>query len=600
MKRPVVTTSWDDGHVLDMRLAALLKKYAIKGSFYIAPRDFESAKQDRLTDAQIQELSQEFEIGAHTMTHRNLTDLGDAEAKKEIEDSKTYLEDVTGKPVQSFCYPRGNYAHKHVEMVQAAGFTYARTVRRYSFSAKPALEAKTTLHCYDHWSDLWDILVFSKFNIFTFFRYYRHWDLLAKALFDRAVATNGSFHLWGHSWEIDMNKDWERLEGVLKYISGRDGVDYATNGELPVLEGKKVLLVTPYFPPQLGGVEMYVFNMATQLRAHGWDVVVATTQKGVGMSSTVEQGLRIYHLPYLYKAFNTPLNPLWYFQLRNIMRIERPDIVNAHAPVVFLSDVAAIASGGIPFVLTYHAGTMQKNTWFADLIIGLYETIILPATVRRAKKIICSSQFVRNSIFARCNGKVAVVTPGVDVEAFTEDISIQKNQHEITFICSLARMHKLKGFHVLTAAIELLAPKMPDISLKVVGEKGTTSSSRVRFVGPKKGKELVREIQTTDVLVLPSLAPAESFGMVLIEAMACAVPVIGTEAGGIPEVVRDGEDGYIVPPGDPARLAHAIEILLSDPAKAKRMGMAGRAKVEREFAWKYKVAQTIDIYEACI
>ena len=231
-RRVCVSTSWDDGHVLDLRLAQLLGQYGIRGTFYIAPHDFESAQDERLTTQQMRALAQDFEIGAHTMTHRSLTDLPDDAARAEIVDSKNYLERVTGKAVTTFCYPRGAYAPKHVRMVQDAGFVYARSVRRHSFASGSALEAKTTLHCYDHYLDAWQILKFARFNPVRFVRYYRHWDRLAKDMFDDVLARGGVYHLWGHSWEIEKFGDWERLEGVLSYISGRPGVRYVTNQEL--------------------------------------------------------------------------------------------------------------------------------------------------------------------------------------------------------------------------------------------------------------------------------------------------------------------------------------------------------------------------------
>src|SRR3989344_5582292 len=98
-----VTTSWDDGDVLDERLAAMLEKYGLKGTFYI-PRDYWG---ERLSDDAIRALSEKFEIGAHTLTHADLTKLSLDEAEKEIRGSKQWLEEVTGKPVGMFCYPRG-------------------------------------------------------------------------------------------------------------------------------------------------------------------------------------------------------------------------------------------------------------------------------------------------------------------------------------------------------------------------------------------------------------------------------------------------------------------------------------------------------------
>ena len=233
-KMVLVTTSWDDGHVLDMRLAQILKTYGIQGTFYIAPRNHELKEEDRLSDEQIKILAQEFEIGAHTMTHRSLIHLEDKEAFFEIRDSRQYLESLLSKKITSFCYPRGVYRKEHVTMVKDAGFSLARTVKRFVTRPEPAsaLKTHTSVHTYDHWSDVWGVLMLARGNLRTFFSLYRKWDKIAVALFERVLEQGGVFHLWGHSWELRDHNDWERLESVLQYISGREGVQYVDNKEI--------------------------------------------------------------------------------------------------------------------------------------------------------------------------------------------------------------------------------------------------------------------------------------------------------------------------------------------------------------------------------
>lgn len=228
----LVTTSWDDGHILDLRLAQLLKQYGIAGTFYIAPHDIESKPDERLTDEQIETLSKDFEIGAHTMTHISLTEVPDEQARSEIAQSKAYLERVIGKPVLSFCYPRGLFAPRHVAMVRDAGFSYARTVKRFSREAAPAHTSPTTVNTYDHWSDIWPVMKIARFNPIRFFYLYHRWDRQAIALFDDVLKRGGVFHLWGHSWEVDKHGDWQRLERVLRYVGHRDGVHYTDNSNL--------------------------------------------------------------------------------------------------------------------------------------------------------------------------------------------------------------------------------------------------------------------------------------------------------------------------------------------------------------------------------
>lgn len=231
MKTAVLTTSWDDGHKCDLRLAQMLKEHGLKATFYVAPENQEFAKRDLLSLPEIRDLSQDFEIGAHSMTHRRLPAISEQEAATEITGSKAVLQQVTGKEVKVFCYPGGAYTKLHVQLVRDAGYRYARTVARYSFDVDNTYEAGTSLHVYDYPLDLWRTARFAKFRPIKALRYLK-WDALAIAMFDHVINHGGIYHMWGHSWEIDEHGDWERLENVFRYISARSELRYVTNGEL--------------------------------------------------------------------------------------------------------------------------------------------------------------------------------------------------------------------------------------------------------------------------------------------------------------------------------------------------------------------------------
>jgi peptidoglycan-N-acetylglucosamine deacetylase len=232
MKGAIVTSSWDDGHKCDLRLARMLKQYGMKATFYVSPRNKEWAESDLLTQKEIREVSNDFEIGSHTVTHPRLPTISQGQARKEIVDSKAMLEDMTGQAIMSFCYPGGAYTAVHPQLVRDAGYRFARTVIRYAFRVDEPYEAPTSLHARNHWrSDLWKIACFAKFHPLAV-RNYLEWDSLGRAMFDRVAGMGGVFHIWGHSWEIDQHNDWERLEGMFSYLSARSGVQYVTNGEL--------------------------------------------------------------------------------------------------------------------------------------------------------------------------------------------------------------------------------------------------------------------------------------------------------------------------------------------------------------------------------
>ncbi len=124
---------------------------------------------------------------------------------------------------------------------------------------------------------------------------------------------------------------------------------------------------------------------------------------------------------------------------------------------------------------------------------------------------------------------------------------------------------------------------------------GLGVQERVDFSGTLRGRDLVEAYQQSTLIVLPSTTEAESFGISLIEGMACGKPVIGSRIGGIPYVISDGEDGLLVAPSDARSLAAACAAILSDPELGVRLGAAGRSKVEENFASAGLAARHVDL-----
>jgi peptidoglycan/xylan/chitin deacetylase (PgdA/CDA1 family) len=230
--RVLVTTSWDDGHQLDEKLAQELDDHGFAATFYIAPRSAEIPSAQRLTRAALDDIATRFEIGSHTLTHPHLTRLPLAAAVREITQGQAELQQMTGHEVISFCYPYGAYRAEHVTAVRAAGFQVARTIRRFC-TTPPAdpLQMATTTHAARYLGDAWPVLRDSRARGAAWATW-RNWDVLARQLFQEARAASGVYHLWGHSWEIEAHGDWARLRGLLRYIAGHDGVTFLTNGEL--------------------------------------------------------------------------------------------------------------------------------------------------------------------------------------------------------------------------------------------------------------------------------------------------------------------------------------------------------------------------------
>jgi|SRR5579859_695730 len=233
-----VTTSWDDGHPLDLRIAGLLEKYGIAGTFYIS----RSAPRGVMTPDQIRELSRRFEIGAHTLDHVYLNHVSNAAAVQQLSGSRRWIEDVTGQACQVFCFPGGKYRSSQLPLVRAAGFLGARTVELLSIRP-PELKKNlflipTTLQAFPHRPSTYarNVLLRGR-SIFSIRARdvvrARDWVALAERLFVRALQAGGVFHLWGHSWEIEQQDQWENLERALSALSRYASKPlFVTNGAL--------------------------------------------------------------------------------------------------------------------------------------------------------------------------------------------------------------------------------------------------------------------------------------------------------------------------------------------------------------------------------
>jgi glycosyltransferase involved in cell wall biosynthesis len=350
----------------------------------------------------------------------------------------------------------------------------------------------------------------------------------------------------------------------------------------------KLVIATPYFWPALGGLEQYAEQIARGLSAAGHDVHIITS--GDTTETVTHDGLTIHRLATRFTISNTPLSFAWTRHIRALLREIQPDVINVHAPVPSIALATWLAAGRTPLVVTYHTGSMKKGSLPADLAIGLYETLVLPRLLKRADHIIAASEFVKNRFLARWIAKTTVITPGVDITRFVPATNPPVDG-PILFVGD--SRDPRKGLHILREAMR----RLPQLKLRVVGPSHPVTQANVTFTGPKTGTDLVHELQTAGLLVLPSTTENESFGMVLVEAMACGRPVIGSRIGGIPAVITDGHNGLLVPAGDPQALAAAIKRLAMDSAFSKRLGEAGRTTAESTYQWNQRVTATQTVFE---
>lgn len=235
-KLRIVTTSWDDGHPADLRLAELLRSKGIQATFYV-PLAHSGVK--RMTDSELRALSAEgFEIGAHGYSHKLLWHLSSTDLAAEIQPCKPMLQDVIGQEVRMFCYPQGRYDANAIRAVRQAGFNGARTVRMLAtaFAFDP-FQMPTTVQVYPHPQSNYvkNLLRGRKLDSLETFLAHRdklsNWFDLGQSLFDSVMENGGIWHLYGHSWELDDLGLWGELERLLDYVGNHDEVMYLANGD---------------------------------------------------------------------------------------------------------------------------------------------------------------------------------------------------------------------------------------------------------------------------------------------------------------------------------------------------------------------------------
>jgi peptidoglycan/xylan/chitin deacetylase (PgdA/CDA1 family) len=234
----LMTTSWDDGHPLDMRVAELLAKYGLTGTFYV-PR---VSQKPVMTSSQIRGLCHSFEIGAHTLEHVRIDRLPDREVSMQLSGSREWIEELTGKSCRVFCFPGGRFRVGQLPLVRQAGYQAVRTVELLS-TANPRRIAglcliPTTVQVFPHGPCAYARNALRRFSASGMpwprrSLLARDWTALAKEYFLRTVEQGGVFHLWGHSWEIEEQGQWVYLENFLKTMCQcREELKGVTNSEL--------------------------------------------------------------------------------------------------------------------------------------------------------------------------------------------------------------------------------------------------------------------------------------------------------------------------------------------------------------------------------
>ncbi len=361
----------------------------------------------------------------------------------------------------------------------------------------------------------------------------------------------------------------------------------------------KIGLVCPYIYPDPGGVAQHVGYLYENLRLRGHDVRIITASHGPQRSSegdVIRLGVG-FSVPTNGSVGTLTFSPRYLSQIRAMLARERFDVLHFHEPFVPTLSLFLLRESTSVNVATFHAYAGFSPSYE-------FGKRFLQGHARRLHGRIAVSAAARHFIDRFFPGDYKVIPNGVDLPRFERAVPVARWQDGTRNLLFVGRHEPRKGLIELLKAYRLLRKTGCDCRLLVVGSGPQEREARryvatrrlagVEFLGRVTDAEKAQLFRTADVFVSPATG-GESFGIVLLEAMAAGAPIVASDIHGYKGVVRRGREGLLVPPRQPKPLAAAIATLLNDEPLRQGMSLAGRRRAE-EFSWPRVTAKVDDYY----
>lgn len=369
----------------------------------------------------------------------------------------------------------------------------------------------------------------------------------------------------------------------------------------------KIALVSPYDFAFPSGVNNNIIHTADCFREWGHDVTI------IGPCSDDEAPLPpqfisalggVLSFPFAGSRARVSLSPRVYRQVKKLLQQQQFDVIHLHEPMTPALPLAALRHAPLYpkslIVGTFHAYRESSASYY-------YGKPILKRFFKRLAGRIAVSPAARDYIISYFPGDYVIIPNGIDVKRFGDDqvkpwSRYQDGKLNILFV---GRLEKRKGVRFLLQAFQRVKVLIPQTRLIVVGAYDEEDKqpfleyvwkhqlADACFVGWVPDKDLPRYYRSCHVFCAPSTG-SESFGLILLEAMAAGKPIVTCNIPGYRTVMADGQEGLMVPPEDEEALAQALIRLLRDPAARQVMGQRGRAKAQA-YAWE-RVSEQVLIY----
>ncbi len=358
----------------------------------------------------------------------------------------------------------------------------------------------------------------------------------------------------------------------------------------------RIAQVCPYSWDSPGGVQAHVRGLTRALIRRGHEVHVIAPGTDEGPRPDVSIVGRPVRVPFNRSVAPICPSPLSILRVRRRLRDWNPDIVHVHEPFTPSAAMFAALFSRAPVVATFHACAESFR---------LYRAMapLLSVVEKRCAHLLAVSEAAAQLVWRDLGLATEVVPNGVDLEVFGEatPVSLPEEGPTILFV---GRLERRKGLTVLARAFTALVDRVPNIRLIVVGAGPEQYAldglparikQRVVMLGALPDEALPGYYAAADLFVGPATGH-ESFGIVLLEAMAAGLPIVASDLPGYRCVVREGIEGLLVPVGDAAAMAVAIERVLTSPVLAGRLGAAGRLRASM-FSWAEVALRIEHVYE---
>ncbi|APU19300.1 glycosyltransferase family 4 protein [Actinoalloteichus sp. GBA129-24] len=394
----------------------------------------------------------------------------------------------------------------------------------------------------------------------------------------------------------------------------------------------RVLMLSWEYPPVVvGGLGRHVHALAEQLAAQGHEVILLCRQPTGTDASThpteVENRAKVRvvrvaedpaHLSFEHDlvAWTLAMGHAMVRAGHALLRGWRPDVVHAHDWLVAHPAIALAEAAEVPLVTTLHATEAGRHSGWLSQPLNQQIHSIEWWLANRADQLITCSVAMRHEaaqLFDVEPAEIAVLHNGISPNpwrvspAKVAEARASVQAKDAPLLLFFGRIEWEKGAQDAVAALPAIRRSHPGAVLAIAGQGGyqdrLVDEARrhrvrraVRLTGQLPDQELAALLAAADVVVLPSRY--EPFGIVALEAAAAGAPLVASTAGGLGEVVRDGETGLSFAPGDVAGLTAGVRRVLADPASAARRASAARDRLSTDFAWPAIAAATADVYAA--